>query len=182
MEKFLAPNSFHPKDDDVMCQTEAFCGFLNYNTTNGFWMKASEPPTVQPATFQLNSRVEIGNSIEMNFDLVGTFLNILFIAPANGVRLTNHSVGLTETKWKEMKVYYMKLTHGKGSFDPFSFSLKFETDTQFTDPVVKITVLTDDAHFEKNGMAVEYKELIDSYPDYTVVQAHQVDVSSYSFN
>lgn len=165
-----------------MCQTEAFCGFLSYNTTTGFWMKATEPPTVHPATFQLNSRVQTGNTIEMNFNLVGTFLNILFIAPANGVRLANSSAGLTEKTWKEKKVFIMKLTHGKSSLDPFSFSLKLETDTQFNEPVIKITVLTVDSHFDKNAMANEYRELIDSYPDYANVQAHQVDVSSYSFN
>lgn len=181
MEKFIDPNSFIPKDDDAMCETEAFCGFPHYNKTNGFWMKTNDLPTVQPAILKLNSRIEVGNSLEMRFDLVGTFLNLLFFAPASGVRIIESSIKLTQTKWRNMDAYYMKLTQGKGSLDPFSFSIILETDSAFSDPVLTITVVTIDSHFEGNAMANEYKNLVDRFPDYTFVQTHQADVSSYAF-
>lgn len=181
MEKFFQPDSFVSKDDDAMCASEAFCGFPSYNSTAGFWMNATESPTISPSTLNLTSRVDNGNSVQMSFDLIGTFLNLMFIAPAAGVNLVESSVGLTQTKWRTMDVHYLKLTQGKASSDPFTFSLKLEKN-QESSAAVTITVVTIDSHFEGNVMAQEYKNLVGSFPDYTFVQTHQADVTSRVFS
>lgn len=184
MEKFLDPNSFTAKEEDQMCETETFCGFPTYNVTTGFWMKASEPPTVPPSILRRTFRLAVGDSLEMKFDLVGTFQNLLFVTPENGVQVIASSAGLAESKWREKLVYYMKLTHGKGDFQPFIFTLNLDI-SKMSSPAstkVTITVVTIDSHFDRHEMTQEFKDLIAKFPDYTFVQSHQAEVGSYSFN
>lgn len=80
-----------------------------------------------------------------------------------------------------MDVHYLKLTQGKASSEPFTFSLKLEKN-QESSAAVTITVVTIDSHFEGNAMAQEYKNLVGSFPDYTFVQTHQADVTSRVFS
>lgn len=182
LDKFLNSESLLPKDNDEMCATEAFCGFPSYNATNAFWMKSNEAPIIAKSTLELKSNIENGNSVELSFDLVGTFLTILFIAPETGVEIVSTSVGFSEYEWFEGKTaHYLKITNGRASSDPFSFTVTMQKSAEAVN-LLKVTVTTIDMHFDKSPPMPEFKKLLESFPDFTFVQSHQADVSSYTFN
>lgn len=170
------------KNEDVMCKTEAFCGFPSYNTTNAFWMAANEPPNVTPTVLKLNSRVESGDSVKLNFDVFGTLLTFLYVAPEPGAEIIDSSIAFNKREWVDGRVaHYLKLTYGKPSPEPFTFSLTIKTSNPDDESSIKITVVTTDSHFGESPVAGEFQTFIDKFPDYTFVQSHQADVSSYPF-
>lgn len=181
LDSFLEPDNLLRNSEDVMCKTEAFCGFPSYNISNFYWMKASDPPVVSKTSLKLDSKTRNGSSVEMSFDVVGTFLTLLFVAPEPGVKLTDTSVGFNQHEWTDGRVAsFLKIVYGKASSDPFSFSLKLESSDETSD-VLKVTVVTIDSHFEKAPMAQEFQLLVDIFPSYTFVQTHQAEVVSYTF-
>lgn len=183
LDLILDPETLQMKNDDVMCKTEAFCGFPNYNATNAFWLKAVKPPSLSLSTLTLTSKTVNGNSVEMNFDVVGTYLTMLFVTTEDGVKLTDTSVGFGQYEWIEGKVAnYLRIVNGKASLDPFSFSLKLDAASVANgSDLVKVTIVTFDWHFEKSPMTEEFQKLYNKFPDYTFVQIHQADVSSFTF-
>ena len=172
------------KKDHVWCETEAFCGFPSYNSSNAFWLLATESPIVKKSSLKLTSRIVRGSVVEMSFDIEGSLLTILFVSQENGVEITETSKGFNKREWKEGKVAkYLKITYGKPSTKPFSLTMRMKTST--SEPVndlLKITVVTIDSHFDVSLPTKEYQTLIDKFPDYVFVQQHQADVSSYAFN
>lgn len=118
----------------------------------------------------------------MSFDVVGSFLTILYIMPEDGVKLTESTAGLSQLEWVGGKFgNFLKITYGKASPDPFTLILNLETTNANGSNLLKVTVVTIDSHFDRNPMAQEFKTLVDKFPDYTFVQVHQADVSSYTF-
>lgn len=181
LHSIISPERLHSKDDDVMCATEAFCGFPSYNKTHAFWMTAYDFPNVFKTSLNLTSRLENGNSVEMDFELVGSMLTLLYVTQASGVEIAESSIGFSSYEWFEgQKALYLKLVYGKMTFDPFKFSLKLKKSGNVSD-LLKVTVVTIDSHFDRSPMAPEFEELYNKFPGYTFVQRHQADVSSYSF-
>lgn len=180
LDTIFDPKKLLPKNDDVWCQTEAFCGFPSYNSSNAFWMVANKAPEIPKVNLKLTSKLVNGNDIVMSFDVVGSLLTLLFVVPENSVEIVETSVGFSEREWAEGKVAkYLKVTHGKASSDPFSFTLKMRKSTD--SDLLKITVVTIDSHFDKFPAVQEFQDVIDKFPDYVFVQQHQADVSSYAF-
>lgn len=169
------------KNDDIMCRTEAFCGFPHYNKTNGFWLAAVDPPRVIKSDLTLTSRSKNGSSVQMSFDVVGPLLTVLYIVPLRGVKIKQTSVRFSKQEWtKGETAFYLKIVNGKPSPEPFSFTLGLETPSNSVD-LLKVTIVTIDSHFDGSPMTVEFKQLVDQFPDFTFVQVHQADVSSFTF-
>lgn len=182
LDSILEPEKLLAKDDDVLCETEAFCGFPSYNTSNAFWMVANDAPSLTKSTLKMTTRLENGNSLLMSFDVVSTLVTLLFVAPEAGVTIKQTSVGFSKHEWiKGRQAHYLKITNGKASSNPFSFDLTLEKSEVGTSIAFKITVVTMDLHFDRWPRTVEFQELINKFPDYTFVQSHQSDVSSYAF-
>lgn len=181
LESFIDARKLLPKDDDVLCKSEAFCGVPSYNMSNGFWLYSETRPVVEPTQLKLTSRLEDENSVEMSFDIVGELLTLIFIAPEPGVVLTESSIGFSSREWIEGRTaHFLRITYGKPSKDPLKFTLKLEKLRDLED-LVKITIVTIDSHFDKSPMTSEFKDFVDSFPDYTFVQVHQADLSSFTF-
>ena len=181
LETFLDGRKLLPKDDQVLCALEAFCGVPSYNMSNGFWMYSESRPVVQPTRLTMTSRSEDEDLVEISFEIVGELLTLIFIAPEPGVVLTESSIGFSSREWIEGRIaHFLKITYGKPSSDPMKFTLKFEKSRDLND-LVKITVVTIDSHFDKSPMSSEFKDFVDSFPDYTFVQVHQADLSSFTF-
>lgn len=182
LDSFLDPEKLLAKDKDRMCSTEAFCGFPSYNKTNAFWMQTDQEHSVEPAVLSQTSKTITGNTVEMGFELVSPLLNILFVALDPGVEMIeNNSTPFSQYEWVEGKTaHYIKITKGKDSMEPFIFNLTLSASL-VTSAMLKVTVVSIDSHFDKSPIATGFQALIDSFPDYTFVQAHQADVSSYTF-
>lgn len=182
MNSFLDPASLIPKNDDAMCKTEAFCGFPSYNETNAFWLKTHQQPSLDPSVLTLTSKAVDGHSVEVNFNLYCRFLVLIFIVPEVGVSLEHSSISLRNKEWIEGKTaYYLKLTNGKFSSEPFQFSFNITTPNEMTGNILKITVVTIDSHFERTPRTTAFESLLNQFPDFTFIQSHQADVSSYTF-
>lgn len=182
LHSILDPEKLLAKDDDRMCATEAFCGFPSYNTSNAFWVAANDPPAVAESTLTLISKLQNLNSVELSFDVIGTFLTLLFVAPEPGVVITESSVSFSQHEWTEGKTaQYLRIIIGKASIEPFSFKLKLDNSKAEATDLVKVTVVTIDSHFERTPMAEEFKALVGKFPDFTFVQTHQAEVASYAF-
>lgn len=178
----LEPDTFSSKNNDVMCQTEAFCGFPSYNASNAFWMKAEEPPAMAVTSFKRTSRTENGYEVEMSFEVFGSLLTLLYVATEPGVQLAESSVGLNQFEWTEGRIaHFLKITYGKPSTEPFLFTLTMKKNNSKPNDILKVTVVTFDYHFDKTPRAKEFQTLIKKFPSYTFIQSHQADVSSFTF-
>ena len=181
LNTFLDPEALIPKNQDAKCSTEAFCAFPSYNASNAFWLSADEGPTIETSTLMMTSKVTNGASTTMSFSLIGAFLTFVYIAPQPEVRITETSVRFIQTEWTEGKIaYHLKITNGKSSYDPFTFTITTSSNNSF-ESRIKVTIVTIDSHFERSTKTDEFLNLIDKFPDYAWVQAHQADVSSYLF-
>lgn len=182
LDSILDPQELLPKNEDVSCPTHAFCGFPSYNTTNAFWMKAETSPQHEKSSLTMTLRSEDNNSITFSFNLVGRLLNLLFLAAEPGVRIIETSVGFSQHEWVQGRVAkYLKITNGKESSEPFSFSVTVEKPSSQMSILFRLTVVTIDSHFDRTAKTREFTQLIEQFPDYTFVQSHQADVSSYEF-
>lgn len=184
LDMIFDPESLISRDHDESCALEAFCGYPNYNKTNGFWMKTIEAPSIKPTTLNMIDRQENGNIIEMTFDIVGSFLTRVFLAPEEGVAIT--ADGFTQREWGQIagNVHYMKVTFGKATSEPFQFKVTLDKTNRIDQPteaLVKVTIATIDAHLEKDPLAKNFTDVIDKFPDYVFLQKNHADVSSYAF-
>lgn len=181
LDSFLDSSALLRKDDDIMCKFEAFCAFPSYNTSNAFWTAANQEPSVEPSILRLTSKETKGFSTTMSFDIVCSLTIFVYIAPEPGVEIIKKSISFRKDEWTKGRVaYHLKLTNGRISNEPFSFEI-ITNSTMLLENQVKITIVTIDSHFEKLPKAEEFQDLIDKFPDYAWVQAHQADVSSYLF-
>lgn len=181
LDAILDGDSLQSKDNDVMCATEAFCGFPSYNKTHAFWKTAHDLPDIVKSSLNLTSRSESGDSVEMSFDLLGSLLTLLYITSETGVEIIETDIGFSLYEWIEGSVaHYLKVVYGKTTSDPFRFSIKLQKSNSSVE-LLKVTVVTIDSHFDRSPMAQEFTDLLNKFPDYTFVQTHQSDVSSYTF-
>jgi hypothetical protein len=182
LDEILKAETLMTREEQVLCETEAFCGYPSYNASNAFWMPATEAPVVKRTSLTRTFSNENGGNVEMSFDVEGSLLTLLFLAASDGVKFTETSKGFSEREWIEGRIAkYLKITYGKPATKPFSFSVKMKNSNSEPSDLLKVTVVSIDSHFDDNPPTKEFQALIDKFPDYVFVQQHQADVSSYTF-
>lgn len=179
--RIFDPAELMQKDDDIMCITEAFCGFPSYNLTKAFWKKATDKPLILPSKLKMTSSNQSESIVEMNFSLALQYLTLLYVTLSNDAELVSSSKPLRITRWMDFETRYAKLVVGKAFDEPFLLSLKLNRKSSDSNYLVKVTVVTLDQTFDNNPMEPEFQNLVSKFPSYTFIQTHQADVSSYAF-
>jgi len=181
LDTFISSDDLQYQIDEAMCATEAFCGYPSYNSSRGFWVEAVTQPAIEPTTFTTVSINRNESFLELNFELIGKTLTLLYVATESNVQLVSSSIGFSQKEWMQDRfARYLKIVHGKQSNEPFPFQLLLQAPTTSVD-LVKITVVTIDSSFENVPMNSEFSAFVDRFPSYTFVQPHHADVSSFVF-
>ncbi|XP_037035530.1 endoplasmic reticulum metallopeptidase 1-like isoform X2 [Bradysia coprophila] len=172
-----------------LCDTEMMCGLPSYQAMATFstseyshWIPSSRPYVPFRSSLTLKREVSLtSSSSRFEFELSGPDHMVLSISPLEGNTLLSWSF-LDKTpvsrSWGNRALYFMMLVYGSDN-SPISFDLVIEKSSS-EGPSFDIAIVS---HFtyHKDGDTVEYKEFLESFPDWAHLTSWTSTYDSYKF-
>lgn len=117
LEGAFGSRELHKWEDDVMCRTEAYCGFPIFSFDRDKYMRHFyQAPSFIPTRFTLLEAARNPNNssqLFVDFSLDVTCLTLLYITAGDGWKYVGGSLPSTERSWQGKPFRYSKITIGK---------------------------------------------------------------------
>lgn len=172
---------------DEICEQELFCGMPFYTSRMlkqakySYWVPAGDPYFNKEVVLQRITNQQPEN--RFMFQLEGPDSMGILISPEPGVEIVDwsfdYAVASTGMEWQGRPTYFIQYSAGKVN-RPVTFYLDLKVPSGWTGKKLVLGISAHYTHYDEERTN-EFKQFIDSYPEWTHVTAWMASYNGFEF-